>query len=50
MLQWTVVRYHNTHAFVSSDLPDELERVIYLDCDIIIAQSISRAMESRHAR
>lgn len=27
--------------FVSSDLPDELERVIYLDCDIIIAQSIS---------
>lgn len=27
--------------FVSSDLPSHLERVIYLDCDIIINQSIS---------
>lgn len=27
--------------FVSSDLPKELERVLYLDCDIIINKSIS---------
>lgn len=27
--------------FVSSSLPDELERVLYLDCDIIINKSIS---------
>lgn len=26
--------------FVSSDLPDELQRVLYLDCDIIINRSI----------
>lgn len=28
--------------FVSSDLPQDLDRVLYLDCDIIINQSIGR--------
>lgn len=27
--------------FVSRDLPDELERVLYLDCDVIVNQSIA---------
>ena len=26
--------------FVSSDLPDDLDRVLYLDCDIVIVKSI----------
>lgn len=29
-----------TRLFVSSDLPSELQRVLYLDCDIMIKQSI----------
>lgn len=31
-----------SRLFVSTDLPSDLERVIYLDCDIIINQSISK--------
>lgn len=30
-----------TRLFVSSDLPENLDRVLYLDCDIIVNQSIS---------
>ncbi len=31
---------HYARLFVSSDLPQELNRVLYLDCDIVINRSI----------
>lgn len=37
-------------SFVSSDLPQELSRVLYLDCDIVVKKSINKTLVSKHNR